>query len=118
MAEADRRLIASSTPAITLMERAGRAVADRVAARLPLGTPVFVACGPGNNGGDGFVAARILSERGFPVRLALLGSRRAREAPGGHAAEPARLLRGEVEPMNADAVRGAGAIVDALFGAG
>ena len=115
MAEADRRTIAGGTPAITLMERAGRAVADRVAARLLLGTPVFVACGPGNNGGDGFVAARILSERGFPVRLALLGSR---QALGGDAAEAARLFRGEVEPMNADAVRGAGAIVDALFGAG
>jgi hydroxyethylthiazole kinase-like uncharacterized protein yjeF len=115
MAEADRRTIAGGTPAIVLMERAGRAVADRVAARLPLGTPVFVACGPGNNGGDGFVAARILSERGFPVRLALLGSR---QALGGVAAEAARLFHGEVEPMNADAVRGAGAIVDALFGAG
>jgi hydroxyethylthiazole kinase-like uncharacterized protein yjeF len=115
MAEADRRTIAGGTPGIALMQRAGRAVADRVAARCPLGTPVFVACGPGNNGGDGFVAARILSERGFPVRLALLGSRAALT---GDAAEAARLFHGEVEPMNADALRGAGAIIDALFGAG
>jgi hydroxyethylthiazole kinase-like uncharacterized protein yjeF len=115
MAEADRRTIAGGTPGIALMQRAGRAVADRVAARHPLGTHIFVACGPGNNGGDGFVAARILSERGYPVRLALLGSRQALR---GDAVEAARLFHGEVEPMNAGAVRGAGAIIDALFGAG
>jgi len=115
MAEADRRTIADGTPGIALMERAGRAVADRVAAPRVLGTHIFVACGPGNNGGDGFVAARILRERGFSVRLALLGSR---EALVGDAAEAARQWSGKVEPMNADVVRGAGAIVDALFGAG
>ena len=115
MAEADRRAVAAGTPGIALMERAGRAVADALAARHPLGTRVFVACGPGNNGGDGFIAARILSERGYPVRLALLG---AREALTGDAAKAAQLYRGEVEPMKADAVRDAGVIVDALFGAG
>jgi len=115
MAEADRRTIAAGTPGIALMERAGRAVADAVAARHALGTRVFVACGPGNNGGDGFVAARILAERGYPVRLALLGSR---EALTGDAAEAARLFRGEIESMNADAVRDPDVIVDALFGAG
>ena len=54
------------------MERAGRAVADAVA-RHPLGTRVVVVAGPGNNGGDGFVAARVLAERGYPVRVLLLG---------------------------------------------
>src|SRR5262249_34894477 len=98
-----------------LMERAGRAVADAVAGRNPLGTRVFVACGPGNNGGDGFVAARILAERGYPVRVALLGSR---EALTGDAAEAAKLFRGDVEPMRADALGDGWIIVDALFGAG
>src|ERR1700752_4377737 len=72
MAECDRLTIAGGTPGIALMEKAGRAVADAVT-RHPLGTRVVVVAGPGNNGGDGFIAARILGERGYPVRVLLLG---------------------------------------------
>lgn len=115
MADADRRTIAAGTPGIRLMERAGRSVADSVAIRYPLGTKVAVVCGPGNNGGDGFVAARVLRERGFPVRLLLLGRREALE---GDAAEAARAWKGAVETISADALADSGVIVDALFGAG
>lgn len=115
MAECDRRTIEGGTPGKTLMERAGRAVADVVAARYPLGTHVVVVCGPGNNGGDGFVAARVLRDRGYPVRVLMLGSRQALK---GDAAEAAGQWTGPVEPLHSAALAGAGVVVDALFGAG
>ena len=90
MAEADRLTIAAGTPGIRLMENAGRAVADAVARMSPRGAPsVCVVAGPGNNGGDGFVCARVLAERGYPVRLLLLGDR---DRLKGDAAEAARPL--------------------------
>ncbi|HEX6443050.1 MAG TPA: NAD(P)H-hydrate dehydratase [Stellaceae bacterium] len=114
MGEADRLTIASGTPGIELMENAGRAVADAVSRRWP-NQPVAVLCGPGNNGGDGFVAARILAERGWPVRLALLG---AREALKGDAALAAARWLGTVEPLGPAALEGVRLVIDALFGAG
>lgn len=114
MGQADRLTIAGGIPGIALMENAGRAVADAVARRWPR-RPVIVLCGPGNNGGDGFVAARILAERGWPVRLALLGQRAALK---GDAAAAAARWDGPVEPLATDGLEGAGLVVDALFGAG
>jgi hydroxyethylthiazole kinase-like uncharacterized protein yjeF len=113
MGACDRLAIAGGTPGIVLMEKAGRAVADAVA-RHPLGTKVLVVAGPGNNGGDGFIAARVLAERGYPVRLILLGDVAALK---GDAAEAAKRWAREVEPADPANVRGA-IIVDALFGAG
>src|SRR5947208_9822919 len=104
MSECDRLTIAGGTAGMALMETAGRAVADAVA-RHPLGTRVVVVAGPGNNGGDGFVAGRILAERGYEVRVLLLGER---EGLRGDAAEAARLWRGSLVPATPDAIAGGG----------
>jgi hydroxyethylthiazole kinase-like uncharacterized protein yjeF len=115
MAEADRLTIAAGTPGIALMERAGRAVADAAMNMTKPGARIVVACGPGNNGGDGFVAARLLAERGYQVRVLLLGSR---VALADNAAEAAKAWPGEVEPVGAAAIADADLVIDALFGAG
>jgi hydroxyethylthiazole kinase-like uncharacterized protein yjeF len=116
MAEADRLAIAAGTPGIRLMENAGRAVADVLVRASQRGAPtVCVVAGPGNNGGDGFVCARILACRGYRVRLLLLGDR---DKLKGDAAEAARRWQGPVEAATPAALNGANLIVDALFGAG
>src|SRR6202046_399720 len=73
MAEADRLAIAGGTAGSELLESAGRAVAEAIAERHPSGSRIAVVAGPGNNGGDGFVAARLLAERGARVEVMLLG---------------------------------------------
>ena len=117
MGRADEAAVAAGVPSLDLMEAAGRAVADAVSGVAGRGSavPVAVICGPGNNGGDGFVAARLLAERGFEVRLGLLGDRGALR---GDAGEVAVRWTGAVEPLSPDTIQGAGIIVDALFGAG
>src|SRR5215813_12241246 len=93
MGACDRLAIGGGVAGMALMERAGRAVSDAVA-RHPLGTRVLVVAGPGNNGGDGFVAARVLAERGYPVRLMLAGDAAALT---GDAAQVAKRWSGPVE---------------------
>jgi hydroxyethylthiazole kinase-like uncharacterized protein yjeF len=115
MGEADRLAITSGIPGMTLMENAGRAVADCIAQRHPPGTKVVVVAGPGNNGGDGFVAARLLAEQGFRVRLVTVGSR---DRLKGDAAEAARRWVRAVEEFKPENLTGAGLVIDALFGAG
>jgi NAD(P)H-hydrate epimerase len=113
-AEADRLTVDGGISSIALMDHAGRAVARAIEYRWPR-RPVVVLCGPGNNGGDGFVAAQRLSAIDWPVRVALLG---ARERLGGAAAHHAALWRGPVEPLAPEALDGAELVVDAIFGAG
>ena len=112
--EADRYAATHGVQSLALMENAGRAVADAVIARHVRGKAV-VLCGPGNNGGDGFVAARHLSAFGWDVSVALLGRR---EALKGDAGEMAKRWDGAVVPLAPDALKDAAVVVDALFGAG
>lgn len=109
MAKADKAAVRLGTPVLALMENAGRAVAEAITARWAK-QPVLVLCGMGNNGGDGYVAARLLAEAGWPVRVAGLGQ------PAGPAGDAALRWARPVEPLGAPPVEGL--IVDALFGAG
>jgi ADP-dependent NAD(P)H-hydrate dehydratase / NAD(P)H-hydrate epimerase len=115
MAEADRRTIAGGVAGIDLMENAGRAVAEAIAARHPPGVHVAVVAGPGNNGGDGFVAARMLAERGYQVRTLLLGDPNRLK---GDAAIAAQRWRGPSVTAAPTELMPADVVVDALFGAG
>src|SRR5262249_2508395 len=115
MAEADRLTIASGVSGMTLMENAGRAVAGAVATRTALGVRVAVVAGPGNNGGDGFVAARLLAERGYRVSGLLVGDRHRLK---GDAATAAGRYLGTVDAATPEGLAGHGVIIDALFGAG
>lgn len=114
MGDADRVTKASGIDGFGLMEAAGSAVAVAVGARWPV-RPVTVLCGPGNNGGDGFVAARHLEAAGWPVQLALLGSR---DKLSGEAAHAASLWKGPLAPFSSESLEGAGIVIDAIFGAG
>lgn len=115
MAEADRLTIAAGTPGRVLMQRAGVAIADAVARRAALGATVAVICGPGNNGGDGYVAARVLRERGFRVTVAAAAPPQERATDA--AAAAADWGRAPVPLAEWDAGRPA-VVIDALYGAG
>lgn len=113
MAAADAAAPSLDVASMTLMENAGRAVADEIGKRWTP-RPTAVLCGPGNNGGDGYVAARILKARGWPVWCETI-----RDTAGlkGDAAEAFRRWDGETRGVSAaDPV--AALFVDALFGAG
>lgn len=111
MAEADAAAVAFGTPVAVLMERAGWAVAQAIRARF-LPCRVLVLCGPGNNGGDGYVASRLLAREGWPVAVAALAP------PRGDAAVAAAGWRGPEVPFDRDHAARADLVVDAVFGAG
>jgi len=114
MGAADRAAEAGGVASTALMEAAGSAVAEAVMRRWTQ-LPVTVLCGPGNNGGDGFAAARRLQAAGWKVRLGLLG---LRDALTGDAKEMAGRWHGEIEKLNPALLDGAGLVIDAIFGAG
>lgn len=111
---AEDKVMALGTPGFTLMERAGAAVARITRALLPEGGRVLVLCGPGNNGGDGYIVARDLAGAGCLVELVALGSPRS----GTDAARAAACWAGPVVPAGSAELAQADVIVDALFGTG
>lgn len=111
----DALAVAAGTPSFDLMERAGVAVAAAAGSMLGGPGPVLVLCGPGDNGGDGFVAARLLAEAGRPVELVLVGNRDRLSPDARRAADGwgARL-----SPVNGVNWPEAALVIDALFGVG
>jgi len=110
MSAADAAAIAAGTPGVVLMERAGAAVSEAVVARFRP-QKVAVLCGPGNNGGDGYVAARLLKARGCAVEVFAMAEPSTPDASAARA-----LWDGPVRELNG--VMQADVYVDALFGAG
>jgi hydroxyethylthiazole kinase-like uncharacterized protein yjeF len=113
MGEADQAAAQHGHPGPALMESAGRAVARAIQRHTRPGR-VLVLAGPGNNGGDGYIAARLLAENGWPVRLAALAPPR----PGSDAAGAARRWAGPAVPFTPEEAARADIVIDAVFGAG
>lgn len=117
MREIDRRAIEErKIPVDTLMKAAGKAVADLIEERISRDCPIVAVCGKGNNGGDGFVAARLLSERGFEVEVISI----ERSFDGSTAAGRAWRLAQEsdVHFVGRFKTRPMACVIDALFGTG
>jgi hydroxyethylthiazole kinase-like uncharacterized protein yjeF len=110
MRAAEDRAVAAGTPVEALMDRAGTAAAEAIR-RYAGAAPVLVLCGPGNNGGDGYVVARRLREAGVPVRVAACGLPKA-----GAAVAAREAWGGPVEDIASASP--APTLVDALFGTG
>lgn len=115
MAQADATAIQGGISGFTLMEAAGAAVAATAVGMLKDRAKIAVFCGPGNNGGDGFIAARELKKAGHEVRLYLEGSK---SSLSGDAEKAARVWDGPVLKPDISAVDGVDLVIDALFGAG
>jgi hydroxyethylthiazole kinase-like uncharacterized protein yjeF len=114
MERADRLSIAAGTPGFALMLSAGQAIAEAAADLVEEG-PILVVAGPGNNGGDGFVAAAELAAQGREVSVILMCER---DALRGDAASAAKGWKFPVLPFNPQAIGKPALIIDALFGAG
>jgi len=114
MAAADAASAASGIPSFDLMSRAGLAVAASALRAFPSALRFVVLCGPGNNGGDGYVAAEALDKGGAPVAVFRLDGVPLK----GDAAEAARRLTLPVSPLELYQPQAGDVVVDAIFGAG
>ncbi len=110
-ARMEKEAIEAGVSADAMMEQAGKHIAD-VIFRQFKPTPVLVLCGPGNNGGDGYVVARHLNEKGWEVTVAAL------EENGKNPTKAATRYKGRNIAFSPQALKGKGLVVDALFGSG
>ncbi len=114
MYQADKGAVAAGITSETLMENAGIAITASIVERWAI-RPITILCGPGNNGGDGFVVARRLKNAGWPVTVALLGNI---DALNGDAKINANRWNGDINPLSPAVLNNTELVVDALFGAG
>lgn len=120
MAAADKATIDAGTPVEVLMDRAGRAVARAAIEMLGgrYGKRVVVVCGKGNNGGDGFVAARVLRSEGPGVHCLFVGDLADVEGAARHHLDLMDRRGVRVEPFRPERLADADVVIDALFGTG
>lgn len=115
MGRADRLAVEHGANSLALMEAAGHAVADAARRLVKPGARVAVLAGPGNNGGDAFVAARLLKRASYDVRLFLAGEKSALK---GDATEMARRFDGPVRALDPFQLESLHLVIDGLYGAG
>jgi ADP-dependent NAD(P)H-hydrate dehydratase / NAD(P)H-hydrate epimerase len=114
---ADKAAIESGTSSETLMENAGKALVALITQEYQP-TPILIVCGTGNNGGDGFVAARLLKEQHWQVTLVVVGDEKTIEGDAKAAKAKWNMAGGAVRAFSADLLRNSELVVDAIFGAG
>ena len=118
MGRADELAVQGGVASLDLMEAAGKSVVEALRRRWAR-RPVVVLCGPGTNGGDGFVIARVLLDCGWPVRVSLLGNRDNLKGDAKkNAVRWAKLKKGDVTSFEPNLLDGAELVIDAMFGAG
>lgn len=115
MGAADAASAESGNPSFGLMERAGQAVAASALRHFPAALRFVVLCGPGNNGGDGYVAARALADVGASVAVYHLGDPQKLK---GDAKQARELFPLPSQPLENCHPRNGDVVIDALFGAG
>ena len=115
MRACEQAVIRDGIPGFTLMKQAGSGTASIIAAENPLSSQILVVCGPGNNGGDGFIIAVELKKSGFAVSVACSA---ARESLNGDAFLAASLWKEDILSLENTVPEQYDIIVDALFGTG
>lgn len=118
MRSADQAAIRGGTASTALMEAAGMAVALAAVRHLPRHRRVLIACGPGNNGGDGLAAACFLQQWGWSPQVAVLGTLDALSPDAAFFADQWQQRAGQIIPLSVKALSKAESVIDALFGAG